>query len=248
MSSASVLDFETNPRQIDEKLLIVVGDIHGDYDQLRIPYQLYKQCTNAKLIYIGDYCSYSPDNEKVYEHIASTIDDPNIIYLRGNHESRNYDRNEYFYKYKVMKLPNAYAVDAELNEVDKLQDAKYLFTHAEFTPNFPGEFESVSTINQIPVEKCDEFIYRYEHVSPDHRIDLPFQNVFGHCHAYELPDEVVSAFMKGEIRKLCIDIDSSFVFNYGSKSNICFLVMKKDGAEVYRRTIVHSEKKKLLPH
>ena len=116
----SVLDFETNPRQITEKLLIVVGDVHGDIDQLMIPYQLFKQCTNAKLIYIGDYSSNSPDNDRVYEQIFNTINDPNIIYIRGNHESRNFDRNEIYYKYKVLNFRNAYAVDSNLNEVDNL--------------------------------------------------------------------------------------------------------------------------------
>ena len=244
----SITDFENHPGEIEEKILIVVGDVHGDYDQLIIPYNLYKKCKNAKLIYLGDFCSYSPDNEKVYQHIVSTFDNPNIIYIRGNHESRNYDRNEYFYKYKALNFRNAYAVDEDLNEVDQLKDAKYLFTHAEFVCNTPNEFETVTSINQIPVEECNDFIYRYEHIYGEEKMKFPFQNVFGHLHAYELSDETMQKFMNNEIRRLCIDIDSSFVFNNGAKSNICFLILKKDGFEVYRKTIVHQPKKQLLPY
>ena len=241
-----VADFETNQiKDIDEKILIVVGDVHGDYDQLIKPYNFYKCCTNAKLIYIGDYCSNSPDNEKVYQHIVSTLDDPNIIYIRGNHEAKNYDRNGYYYKYKVLNFKNAFAVDADFNEINELKDAKYLFTHAEFVCKTPNEFETVSSINNIPVEEVNDFIYRYENISSEGKMKYPFQNIFGHHHAYELSNETMERFMNNEIRRLCIDVDSSFVFNYGTKSNICFLILKKDGFEVYCKTIIHKEKKKL---
>lgn len=240
---SSVLDFETNPREIDEKILIVVGDVHGDIDQLMIPYQLYTHCKNAKLIYIGDYCSTSPENELVYNQIVKTIDDPNIIYLRGNHESRNFDRNEMYYKYKVLKFRNAYAVDSNLDEVNELDKAKYLFTHAEFTPFKENEFKTVSEINEIPVESANDFIYRYEKADPDNKIKNSFQNIFGHHHCYDLTDETMNLFMNNEIRRLCIDIDSSYVFHYGSTSVVCFLILKKDSYEIYKKTIRHDPKK-----
>ena len=242
----SVLDFETNPRQITEKLLIVVGDVHGDIDQLMIPYQLFKQCTNAKLIYIGDYSSNSPDNDRVYEQIFNTINDPNIIYIRGNHESRNFDRNEIYYKYKVLNFRNAYAVDSNLNEVDNLSEAKYLFTHAEYAPLKQDEFKTVSELNSIPFESVNDFIYRYEKQDENNKIKNSFQNIFGHHHCYDLSDETMNKFMNSEIRRLCIDIDSSYVFHYGRTSNVCFLILKQDSFEIYKKSIRH-EPKKFVP-
>lgn len=241
----SVLDFETNPHQIDEKLLIVVGDVHGDIDQLMIPFNLYKQCTNAKLIYIGDYCSTSPDNNRVYDHIVSTMNDPNIVYIRGNHESRNFDRSEFYYKYKVLNFCNAYAVDSDLNEVNELNKAKYLFTHAEFSPSSPDEFKTVSEINSIPFESVKDFIYRYEKVDENNKIRNSFQNIFGHHHCYDLSDETMNKFMKNEIRRLCIDVDSSYVFHNGRTSNVCFLILKENSFEIYKKSIRHEPKKNI---
>ncbi|OHS96324.1 hypothetical protein TRFO_09950 [Tritrichomonas foetus] len=249
----SLYEASLEQKTIDEKLLIVVGDVHGDYDQLITPYNFYKCCTNAKLIYIGDYCSYSPDNNLVYDHVVSTMNDPNIIYIRGNHEGRNYDRNEYFYKYKVLDYKNAFAVDENLDPVNEWDKVKYLFTHAEFCPK-PGEFPTVSDVDKVPVDEIDQFIYRYEKLSPEEEEEVksikPYQNIFGHLHAYDLANETMDKFMQGQIKNLCIDIDSSFIYNNGCTTNVCFLILKKSdpGYEVVKKKIRHDPKKKPLHH
>lgn len=225
------------------KQLIIVGDVHGDLNQLIIPYEYFQKCKNAKLIYIGDYCSNSSENQMIYDHIVKTLNDPNIIYLRGNHESRNFDRNEFYYKYKVLNFKNAFAVDHNLDEVDELSKAKYLFTHAEYAPQSENEFSTVAQINQIPIESTNDFIYRYEKQDEEKKIQNHFQNVFGHHHAYDLTNETMDLFMNHEINRLCIDIDSSYMFRNGKTSNICFLVLKTDSYQVYKKDITYDPKK-----
>lgn len=224
----------------EEKILIIVGDVHGDYNQLMVPYKFHKLCPNSKLIYIGDYCSASTDNYAIYEHIMATIDDPNIIYIRGNHESRNFDRVDSFYKYKVVNFVNGYAVNSELESVDELSEAKYLFTHAEFARD---DIERVSQMNEIPVENTNDFIYHYEKNKFHFANKYNFQNIFGHHHAYDLGDETMDEFMKGNITKLCIDIDSSYMFHNGSFSSVCFLVLKKDGYKVFKKEVRYDPRK-----
>lgn len=228
----------------EEKILIIVGDIHGDYNQLMAPYQYHKKCPNSKLIYIGDYCSASAENDKIFEQVASTLDDPNIIYIRGNHESRNFDRVEAFYKYKTLNFVNGFAVNADLDSVDDLNEAKYLFTHAEFSRD---DISTVHEINEIPIEATNDFIYYYEKNKIKLGEKYHFQNVFGHHHAYELSKETMNEFMAGNITKLCIDIDSSFMFHNGSFSNLCFLVLKKDGFEIFNKELRYDPRKEVKP-
>lgn len=72
-----------------------------------------------------------------------TLEESNIIYLRGNNESRNFDISEKCHKYKVLNLMNAFDVDYKLNEVNDLSRAKCLFSDAEFARNAEYELETV---------------------------------------------------------------------------------------------------------
>ena len=121
-----------------------------------------------------------------------------------------------------------------------------MFTNAEYAPLKQDEYKTVSELNSIPFESVNDFIYRYEKQDENNKIKNSFQNIFGHHHCYDLSDETMNKFMNNEIRRLCIDIDSSYVFHYGRTSNVCFLILKQDSFEIYKKSIRH-EPKKFVP-
>jgi calcineurin-like phosphoesterase family protein len=73
----------------------VIGDIHGEADQLR---QLHKTIierhraefrdTDKTIVHLGDYVDRGPDSYDVIEIVMSLENDPNqkVINLKGNHE------------------------------------------------------------------------------------------------------------------------------------------------------------------
>ena len=81
--------------------VVVVGDIHGDLNQLLYPLKYFIENFNTcrKIIFLGDYIDRGESNVYIYEIInkLSSIKSlkSKMIFLRGNHES--YDSGTYDY-------------------------------------------------------------------------------------------------------------------------------------------------------
>ena len=77
--------------EISTNRVIVVGDVHGDLNQLLYPlFDLWSNYSNTDyLIYLGDYIDRGEGSCYIYEIIRWLIvdvRDPKIVFLRGNHE------------------------------------------------------------------------------------------------------------------------------------------------------------------
>jgi hypothetical protein len=68
---------------------IIIGDIHGRYNQLRVVLDLINfDPTRDRLICLGDYLNYGPDSQLVVNYlIYCGKQSPRHLFLRGNHES-----------------------------------------------------------------------------------------------------------------------------------------------------------------
>ena len=65
---------------------IVIGDIHGCFDELCELLDLIGPTADDRIIAIGDIVDRGPDSEKVLEFFR---DQPNAVSLMGNHERKH---------------------------------------------------------------------------------------------------------------------------------------------------------------
>ncbi len=82
---------------IPNKKTLIIGDIHGDYEQFEKALTLYDNSNNNidQIVFLGDIVDRGTDMLKVIlKLISRQVLDKNIYYLRGNHEIR--DINDYY--------------------------------------------------------------------------------------------------------------------------------------------------------
>lgn len=74
----------------DSKEVVVVGDLHGDYDTLLQIFQRYGDPLKTAYLFLGDYVGRGKHQlQTVLTLFQYKINFPNNIYLlRGNHEQR----------------------------------------------------------------------------------------------------------------------------------------------------------------
>ncbi len=72
------------------KRTFVIGDIHGDLDQVfTLMSRLPKLTSDDKVVFLGDYVDRGPESAKVVEYVRKVMPDESpaqIVALRGNHE------------------------------------------------------------------------------------------------------------------------------------------------------------------
>lgn len=143
--------------------VLVVGDIHGHYDELLEVLDKAEFNPNKDLlIFLGDYIDRGPDSFKVVQHIKRLKRDypDNVIALRGNHEQmaidavRSPSNNLYAYRNNFMVWINnggdetlsSYAInnatiDDEVEFFDSLpfvyELTNYIFVHGGLNPTQP---------------------------------------------------------------------------------------------------------------
>jgi len=101
-----------------EKRLIVFGDIHGCYKAAEAAVLLAEK-ENATAIFLGDYVDRGPDSIRTLEIlIKAKKDNPNWIFLRGNHDQMLLDlilgKTEPNIEFKV---PNGMSSNEETTKV-----------------------------------------------------------------------------------------------------------------------------------
>jgi len=73
-----------------DRRFFVVGDIHGSYDKLKaiLANLDWSPQNGDQLIFLGDYIDRGPQSYEVVQTVAELADrHPNVIALKGNHES-----------------------------------------------------------------------------------------------------------------------------------------------------------------
>ncbi|MBR1647651.1 MAG: serine/threonine protein phosphatase [Selenomonadaceae bacterium] len=70
----------------DYERILVVGDIHGEFERLMSLYEKLNVTDRDLLIFLGDYVDRGPENVKVLKWIMRESQKPNVIALCGNHE------------------------------------------------------------------------------------------------------------------------------------------------------------------
>lgn len=71
----------------DVERIIVVGDLHGDYESFKNALELHKNDKKSFIVFLGDYGDRGENGVEIIEELCNEISrDPSILALKGNHE------------------------------------------------------------------------------------------------------------------------------------------------------------------
>ena len=232
---------------------IVVGDVHGDLNQLVYPLTIFLNHTDhfSYIVYLGDYLDRGESSVYIFELINAIVKVPSlrnrIIFLRGNHESYSGATYDYIH-------PNATSDGVQLMMESLMFDAfeglnlditfhdpghNILFSHCSLTDR---RFDNILNFNSIAKSmpsRAAQFTYSNIDDTPlqtEHRL---FRNIHGHSHRLSSEAEMNSFFgPDNTIDRICIDNDASYgfrvinnVFEYARDplvSRVSFLVIERD--------------------
>lgn len=201
-----------------EDRIIVVGDIHGDLNQLIYPLiyfmKNFKKC--KKIIYLGDYIDRGESNVYIYEIINILINTHElknkIIFLRGNHES--YDSGVYDYMninvdelnesnsfIKTFMFDKFYNLDLDIIHYD--EEKQILFSHSPISRNF----NDVIKLNDKKNDK--DVIIENTYTNERENKNMTYRNIHGHDHTMSSNIDI-KKFMNGDKKMISIDGDASY--------------------------------------
>lgn len=81
------IDKNKGPHEAEKyKRILAVGDIHGNFSKLINVLKKVKLNSNDFLIFLGDYTDRGTENKKVIQFVLELYDQPNIMFLLGNHD------------------------------------------------------------------------------------------------------------------------------------------------------------------
>ena len=195
---------------------IVVGDIHGDLNQLIYPLlyfvKNYDKC--RKIIYLGDYIDRGDSNVFIYELINMLLKcselKNRVIFLRGNHES--YEGSVYDYMSTDMDKLNSTESTIKSFMYDKFADLNLdlvyydrekniLYSHAPLSRNL----DKVLRANKYDMKTIQDITYSMDKELSSSK----YRNIHGHDHKMSSNDDI-EKFMRGEKKMISLDGDSSY--------------------------------------
>ena len=229
---------------------IVVGDVHGDLNQLMFPLLQFLKNTDKykKLIFLGDYIDRGESNLYVYgviKFIMSLDEYKNrIFFLRGNHEC---------YATAVYDMFDSEDKDGDLNEEKFMTTFVYNSIHVLDFDIIHYDSELGIVYSHSPLSrplkevlhmndtKNDDNANNKNTFTKDEKHDkMEYKNIHGHIH-YLSNSGVLEGFFKGNVKMLSLDGDSSygielvsnFILNKKSKkkliSRVKYLIISDDG-------------------
>ncbi len=86
-------------------LYLFASDIHGDFETFKKVFEKAKELSVDKIVFLGDYVDYGPNDVEVLLYVYKWLngeelfgfDPKQIVFLRGNHEDLETNRNYHFY-------------------------------------------------------------------------------------------------------------------------------------------------------
>lgn len=217
---------------------IVVGDVHGDMNQLLNPLFMFISRLDKyqKIIYLGDYSDRGFNTPRIYEiisvlHKCEALKNK-IIFLKGNHEcvddctydyvkeiitgdhSISKDIRVKSYMYKFMN-----SLDLDIVYYDDVLNI--LFSHSPISRPLAEALKMNSTKNNNE----QNYINTTTMDKPNSKME--YQNIHGHDHILSSISDITK-FEEHELKMLSLDGDSSIGFDLMEKK---FDYKKYDGAK-----------------
>jgi len=95
---------------IEDKTILVVGDIHGDYESVDAALRIADKDNVNTLLFLGDYVDRGDKSVEVLHTLMTLISDNsfNLIILRGDHETREINSEYGFLEELKNKFPEKY--------------------------------------------------------------------------------------------------------------------------------------------
>ena len=205
---------------------IVVGDIHGDINQLIYPLKQFLsfKSTNqsCQLIYLGDYIDRGELNIPIFEFVSVLKDIPDVHCLLGNHDCYNQSVFDYFIDkennhkfiqslafqcFQSLNLPLFYYVPS-LNIV---------FSHGPLNRHLNDIIEANRRRSSFNDHQLMNYTYTHDSsskiINKDTKIKYEFRNIHGHDHRGD-DNETIKRFAKDKsIQQISIDWNSSYGFD-----------------------------------
>lgn len=221
---------------------IIVGDVHGDLNQFVIPLMEYlKRKANGesvKIIYVGDYIDRGTSDAYIVSIMNAFNDDPNVIFIRGNHEAYIGGTLDKTHQRDAMGRPfivHNYIADAIVNNALGTPTMKMchyepslqtLFTHSAHarTPmsDFEVDFESdPKKAIRLTISKD----------APVRGSSLLYRNIHGHDHRAS-PSQDIQDFFKDIVNDtqkstmISIDNDATYACSDNNVSRVFYLVVQ----------------------
>ena len=230
--------------------IIVVGDVHGDLNQLMYPLVefLRNEDKYRKLIFLGDYIDRGESNLYIYGIIKFMMSlnryTNKIVFLRGNHECYRETVLDWFGEDNKKRFNSTFVFDSINKEVFDIvhydQDLKIVFSHSPLS----RPLEQVLAMNTMKtnIQKCIENTFTDDKESTK----MEYRNIHGHTHQMSMKSRI-DGFVKGENKMISIDGDASYGITL--VNNIANLyVQKKKLISRVRYLILDDDKCDVIEH
>lgn len=193
--------------------IIVVGDIHGDLNQLLYPLLEFFKNRNEyrKIVFLGDYIDRGDSNVFIYEIIRFIMEDmqnKDIIFLRGNHES--YDAAVYDYIYPsstYRKFMKSFIFDGfaklKLDIVHYDELTNILFSHSPLS----RDLNVCLAMNEQKMNMEANGLNTFTNDKETSK--MKYRNIHGHNH-YMSDSKTIKDFFNEKRKMICLDDDASY--------------------------------------
>ena len=205
--------------------IIVVGDCHGDLNQFIYPLLVFFHDTSRYkyLIYLGDYIDRGHSSVNIYIVMrwVMSLNDPRIIFLRGNHDDNRdrYDRGHYPsgitvgpFGLQVSFLAPAFATMRELKNCFYDQQSNIMFAHSGFKDTRASPQQLLTTMNNPLYDPIDDNQQKLLTKGSTYKL------IHGHDHAQGIErrsNNVPSLFFNNTSTRINADLSLDYDCSYG---------------------------------
>ncbi len=151
----SILESEPPVLRINTEPIMLVGDIHGDFQTLEFVIRMKDEMNCKNILFLGDYVDRGLEGTEVLLRLFQLkIEDPeNIFLLRGNHESA--DMNIYYGFFEEIGYDENFLIRISLT-YEKMPIAAVLSGH---TFCVHGGINGVESIDSIRKEESFPYLW-----------------------------------------------------------------------------------------